>query len=166
MSTPDMFPTRSSAVFSRDRTYRYRLSRTWSDAKPLVFLMLNPSTADEETNDPTVERCERRAREYGCGGLEVVNLFALRSTDPQALYTHPDPIGPENDAHIVEACRLGMVVCGWGQHGRLGKRGRKVRELLCSHVIDAYALHLNCDGSPTHPLYVPYTRKPALWCLR
>lgn len=85
----------SGAAFSPCRRYRYRLWRTWGDAAPAVFVMLNPSTADEIENDPTVERCERRARAMGFGGLRVANIFSLRSTDPTALYTSDDPVGPE-----------------------------------------------------------------------
>jgi len=153
----------SSALFSMDRVYRYRLSRKWAEGERLVFLMLNPSTADEFANDPTVERCERRARKMGFAGLEVVNIFALRSTDPRALYGHADPIGPENDQHILDACRLGTVVCGWGQHGKLGQRGDRVRAMLEGEGMQPNVLRLNSDGSPTHPLYVPYSVKPTPW---
>lgn len=158
-----MLAEKSSALFSPYRVYRYRLSRAWGDAPPLVFLMLNPSTANETDNDPTVERCERRARAGGYGGLEVVNIFALRSTDPRALYSHPDPIGPENDQHILDACRLGTVVCGWGQHGNLGQRGARIREMLERKGVQPHVLRLNGDGSPTHPLYVPYRLVPTQW---
>src|SRR5690349_18454685 len=109
----------SSASFSDDMVYRYRLGRCWDPLlPPMVFVMLNPSTADHNQNDPTVERCERRARSrVGIGGLEVVNIFALRSTDPMALYKHSDPVGPENDMSIVTAAKSsGIVVCGWGKH--------------------------------------------------
>ena len=125
--------------------------------------MLNPSTADEVKNDPTVERCEVRARTTGYGGLIVVNIFAWRSTDPNALYKLDDPIGPENDDAIRwAALNSEMVVCGWGTHaGRLGARGREVKAILdkarpgCAH-----ALQVNADGSPKHPLYIAYSKLP------
>ena len=85
-----------------------------------VFLMLNPSTADAIDNDPTVERCLRRALKMGFGGLMVCNTFAYRSTDPEKLYEVEDPVGPENDQIILARARsAGMVICGWGTHGAL-----------------------------------------------
>src|ERR1051326_5628436 len=97
-------PMNPRALFSPCGLFRYRLWRHWTPGMPpLVFVMLNPSTADAEKNDPTVERCERRAKAGGFGGGEVVNLFALRSTDPKALYSAADPIGPENDKVIATA---------------------------------------------------------------
>lgn len=158
----DLF-TASGARFSECRRYRYALWRTWEAGKPAaVFVMLNPSTADEIENDPTVERCERRARAMGYGGLRVVNLFAFRSTNPLGLQRVGDPVGPHNDKAILDACiGAGLVVCGWGKHGALGDRARKVLRLLADNGIKATALAVNGDGSPKHPLYVPYTALPA-----
>jgi hypothetical protein len=93
----------TGARFSIDRRYRYALWRVWDHDENLYnFLLLNPSSADEATNDPTIERCERRARRWGFGGLIVTNLFALCATDPAGLHRITDPIGPENDAAILE----------------------------------------------------------------
>ena len=93
----------TGARFSIDRRYRYALWRVWDHDENLYnFLLLNPSSADEATNDPTIERCERRARRWGFGGLIVTNLFALCATDPAGLRRVADPIGPENDAAILE----------------------------------------------------------------
>ena len=126
--------------------------------------MLNPSTADEIKNDPTVERCERRARMMGYGGLRVANIFALRSTDPKALYQHTDPVGKDNDAAILELVNgAGIVICAWGGHGNLNNRGTKVLELLQSANITPYYLALNKDGTPKHPLYVGYALSPVEW---
>lgn len=126
--------------------------------------MLNPSTADEAANDPTVERCQRRALQMGFGGLRVVNIFAFRSTDPEGLYNESEPIGADNDAAILEATGdAGIVICGWGKHGNLLGRGNAVRELLKRHDIAAHYLKLNQDGSPMHPLYVGYSITPTLW---
>jgi len=154
----------SGAVFSPCKLYRYRLWRTWGDTAPAVFVMLNPSTADEVENDPTVERCERRARAMGFGGLRVANIFALRSTDPSALYTNDDPVGPENDAAILESLAgAGLVVCAWGGHGNLNQRGQAVLNLIRSVGIVPHYLKLNNDGTPKHPLYVGYDVKPKAW---
>lgn len=154
----------SGAVFSPCRKYRYRLWRTWSDAAPAVFVMLNPSTADEIENDPTVERCERRARAMGYGGLRVANIFALRSTDPSALYIEQDPVGPDNDAAILESVAgAGLVVCAWGAHGNLHDRGLAVLRLLRDAGVTPHYLHMNRDGTPKHPLYVGYDVQPKAW---
>lgn len=145
------------ADFSPCRTWRYRLWRIWEPAKPSVlFLMLNPSTADETRNDPTVERCQRYAVRWGYGGLYVCNLFALRSTEPRELYSHQDPIGPQNDAAILAtAAKSGMVVCAWGEHGSLRERNGEVQEMLRRHGIALSCLRLTKRGHPCHPLYLP-----------
>lgn len=159
--TFDLFVDRG-AIFSSCRRYRYRLWRRWDGARAsLLFCMLNPSTADESDNDPTVERCERRARAMGFGGLVVTNIFAWRSTDPKMLYALADPVGPDNDATILEeAASAGMVVCGWGKHGALHGRGAAVARMLMANGVQPHALKINNDGSPQHPLYVGYDVVP------
>lgn len=161
----DLFVSRG-ATFSPCNRYRYLLSIWWNDTKPKInYLMLNPSTADEFANDPTVERCERRAREMGYGGLIVTNVYALRSTDPKGLYDADDPVGPENDVIIgMAAAECVKTVCGWGAHARKVKPGRvdQVLRILQSENRPPHALALNKDGSPRHPLYVGYDRKPVL----
>ena len=149
----------AGAAFSHDRSYRYRLWRLWQPDKPfVVFVMLNPSTADEVKNDPKVKRCERRARALGFGGLTVVNIFALRSTDPKLLYNAPDPVGPDNDREIVNACvGAGLVVCAWGNNGGLNGRGRQVLKMMDEQGVNPWHLGITGAGHPRHPLYVPYT---------
>lgn len=160
----DLFES-TGADFSPCRRYRYRPWRTWDTSRPAcMFLMLNPSTADEVDNDPTVERCERRARQMGYGGLVVGNIFAFRSTDPAGLYGEQDPIGPGNDVAILCAAEeAGIVICGWGGHGALHGRGEAVRRMLHKACIKTHYLELNGDGTPRHPLYVAYARKPTPW---
>ncbi len=162
MSANSLFPEQTGATFSPCTHYRYTLWRTWDASKPsCLFLMLNPSTADEVDNDPTVERCQRRALAMGFGSLVVCNIFAYRSTDPGALYDLSDPIGPENDAAILaQASRAGLVVCGWGKHGALHGRGNAVLSMLRSAGVKPHALQINGDGSPKHPLYVGYQHAP------
>ena len=163
MSNFDLFE-QSGAVFSPCKQYRYRLWRTWGEEPPAVFVMLNPSTADEIDNDPTVERCERRARTGGYGGLRVANIFAFRSTDPSFLYGHSDPVGPDNDAAILESISgAGIVICAWGGHGNLNDRGQKVLALIRKAGATPHYLVLNQDGTPKHPLYVGYDVKPIPW---
>jgi hypothetical protein len=158
----DAVALKTGASFSPDRKYRWSLFRLWQPASPLAcYVLLNPSTADESENDPTVERCQVRAMNAGFGGLIVVNIFAWRSTDPAVLYTLPDPVGPENDAAIVRAVQQSkLVVCGWGMHGDLRGRGREVEKLIRSAGKVPHALRINSDGSPKHPLYLSYKLEP------
>lgn len=155
----------TGATFSRDRQYRYRLWRYWDRSRPpLLMIMLNPSTADEQRNDPTVERCERRARANGFGGLLVGNIFALRSTDPKALYGHPSPVGRGNDAAILAMAReAGQVVCAWGVHGALSARGRRVASRLLGEGLALGVLGLTRDGHPRHPLYMASATAVSPW---
>ncbi|WP_047890963.1 DUF1643 domain-containing protein, partial [Micromonospora sp. RV43] len=147
----------ATATFSPCRTYRYALTRRWHPDRPLtVFVMCNPSTADAFRVDPTVARCIARARTWGTGGLLVLNLFALRSTDPKALYGHPDPVGPDNDRVIAEhftlaADPLGLVVAAWGTHGALHDRSRHVDALLRARGVRPLCLGVTRAGFPRHP---------------
>ena len=124
--------------------------------------MLNPSTADAEADDPTVTRCLRRARDWGYGRLLVVNLFAWRSTDPRALREVNDPVGPENFEAIRWALKESqMFVCAWGAHGKTLDLGQLLLKRLTQFYPGrAHALKLNADGTPAHPLYLPYTATP------
>lgn len=157
--------TDTGASFSVCKQYRYRLWRTWdTNNRSVMFLMLNPSTADETANDPTVERCQRYAMNWGYGGLVVCNIFALRSTDPGALYKHDEPIGASNDdAILTEALTAGIVVCAWGNHGQHLGRGRQVAEMLDRYGINLYALTLTGLGQPGHPLYLRKDLEPFIW---
>lgn len=158
----DLFGDASGAELSECRTYRYVLWRVWDSTKPpMVFVLLNPSTADEIEGDPTVARCVRRAIALGCGSLWVVNLFAYRSTKRAVLKTLPDPVGPGNDEFILAAARrAGEVVCGWGNDGKLLGRDQAVLGMLRSNGIKTMALAVNDDGTPGHPLYLPYALRP------
>lgn len=162
-----LLPYEAGALFSACGAYRFSLWRVWDTSKPyMMMLMLNPSTATHLQNDPTIERCERRAQEYQYGGLYVGNIFALRSTDPAALYTADDPIGPANDAHILEMTEgAGIVLCGWGKHGAHMGRGAAVEKMLRerSAAPKLHVLRLNKDGTPQHPLYIGYDVKPTRW---
>lgn len=156
-------PPMSSAVLSGCGTYRYRLGRTWDPALPgACFVMLNPSTADARVDDPTIRRCVGFARNMGAGWLTVVNLFALRSTDPRALASHTDPIGPENDAHIVDAAgRATVVIAAWGADRFAPARAEAVRHLLAPRAL--HALGVTKDGAPRHPLYLRGDAELAPW---
>jgi len=156
----------SVAVYSDDLTYRYALTRVWgAGARRLCFVMLNPSTATEVQNDPTVERCERRARALGHDGFAVANIFAYRATDPRVMRAAADPVGPANDAAILQlaAWAGGTVVCAWGTHGAHLGRGAAVEVLLRAAGYGLSHLGLTQGGAPKHPLYVGYDRHPAPW---
>jgi hypothetical protein len=155
----------TGAVFSDCRRYRYRLWRCWDDRLPkLVFVMLNPSTADETADDATIERCQRRAGRLGMGQIEVANIFAWRSTDPRELYAIADPVGPDNDSAILEACRgAGPVICAWGAHGDHRDRGKVVLDMLHRADVATHHLGLTADGHPRHPLYIGYDVQPEAW---
>lgn len=152
----------SGATFSPCRLYRYRLWRNrLVGSGIMVAIMLNPSTADETSNDPTVERVWRRAQKLGFARLDVVNIFALRSTDPRALYVAGDPIGPDNDRSIIDACAsASIIVCGWGDHGSHLSRGRNVVAMLRGRGLRLHCLAVNKTGHPRHPLYAPYAMFP------
>lgn len=145
-------------VFSDDRVYRYVwIKQIIPDNFRLChFLMLNPSTADEYAPDPTIRRCMGFARQWDRGIVVVTNLFALRSTDPRGLYRTSDPIGPDNNRHILQ-CGLGAqhAICAWGNHGALGKRSAEVVEMLQEAGVLLAHLGLNRSGEPKHPLYLP-----------
>lgn len=157
----------SEAHFSKCLTYRFHLRRTWdSNRPPINFLMLNPSTADEMKNDPTIERCCRRAEMWFYGGVWITNLFALRSTDPAGLRSHPDPVGPGNDQAILDAAKgSAAVVCAWGNHGSFQGRGLAVFRLLeaTKLVGPLFALDVTKTGHPAHPLYLGYDRRPMIF---
>jgi len=151
---------RSGATYSPCGLYRYRLWRDWSGGGTLLWVMLNPSTADHlGNNDPTIERCERRARAWGYGRVEIVNLFALKATDPKLLRAASDPVGPRNDRAILKASGAAdLILCAWGVHGRLGGRAASVLKLLEGRTLSC--LGVNRSGEPAHPLYLPYARMP------
>lgn len=155
-----------AARFSPCRAYRYTLDRRWGPTeRRAVFVMLNPSTADETIEDPTVRRCIGFARAWGYDALTVLNIFALRSTDPAALYSHPDPVGPENNVALVAGCDrpdVGIVIAAWGKHGAHMGRGQTVLDMLHSEGIRPKYLRLNADGSPGHPLYIPADAEPRM----
>jgi len=126
--------------------------------------MLNPSTATEVQNDPTVERCERRARSLGFDGFAVANIFAYRATDPRVMRAVADPVGPANDAAILEmACWSSEVICAWGTHGVHLGRGLAVQALLRGAGHRLRHLGLTMGGQPKHPLYIGYEQQSLVW---
>ena len=161
-----LFPARCgpdlmcSAVFSTDpeQAWRYELRRVWERRGKLVaFVGLNPSTADETHDDPTVRRCIGFAERWGYGGLIMLNAFAFRATDPYDMITADDPVGTENDRHILAAtAEASLTVVAWGNHGRWAGRSAHLMTLMGR----VSALDINTTGEPRHPLYVRGDTKP------
>ena len=148
----------ASAIISPCGRYRYVLGRQWSAELPMLgWIMLNPSTADAEQDDATIRVCVRRAKAMQFGAIVVVNLFALRSTSPKALYDAADPVGPDNFEHIVNVAKAcPIIVCAWGTHGSHCGMGDTIRTRLSQfYPGKSFALRINADGSPGHPLYIP-----------
>lgn len=155
----------STAIYSDCGAYRYALTRIWAAQSGLVnFVMLNPSVADAKRNDPTVERCERRARHLGFGGFSVTNLFAWRDTDPFRMRQAEYPIGPDNSRLLLEhATMADKVVIAWGVHGAHRDRGPAVLRLFAEKGIVLHHLGLTKEGHPRHPLYVSYKQPLLGW---
>lgn len=153
----------STAVFSPCRRYRYSLFRQWSMAHGgfAAFIGLNPSTADETNDDPTIRRCVGFAKAWGFDALVMLNLFAFRATDPDEMRRADDPVGPENDEWIAKSVNgAGIIVAAWGTHGAFRPaRVKAVRAL----VPTLYHLGLSKDGHPKHPLYLKASTVPKEW---
>jgi hypothetical protein len=140
-----------TAQFSRCGQYRYRLGRRWGDGPAILWIMLNPSTADAERDDPTIRRCIGFSRAWGFGAMEVVNLFALRTPDTAALRAHTAPIGPRNDRVIRAAAPAARPrIAAWGALPWAASRANEVRTLLGGRWL---CLSQTASGAPRHPLY-------------
>ena len=152
-----------SAHISACGGYRYWLRRDWADAKwpaiqpsLLVFVMLNPSTADAELDDPTIRRCVGFAKREECAGVAVINLYAGRATEPDNLFRMSDPVGPENVNwwHTWLRPKTNKIVCAWGADSRVRPQARKFLSLAAEYGSELWCLGLSKDGSPRHPLYL------------
>lgn len=159
IATTSLFPgLYSDAFFSPDRVHRYALWRTWDEDLPKVlFIGLNPSTADEINNDPTIRRCIGYAKDWGYGGYIMGNIFAFRATDPKVMKAAKDPIGLKNDEWLLKLhAEAELTVGAWGNHGKFMERGKAVVNLIS----DLKCLKITSQGFPSHPLYLPRTLKP------
>ncbi len=150
-----------TATLSDNRKYRYTLWRTWEYEKSyVVFIGLNPSTADETEDDPTIRRCIGYVKSWGYGSLCMVNLFAYRATNPIDMRIQLDPIGPENDTFIFDVCKQAMlVIAAWGTQGDCFQRDQEIIRLIPG----LYILKLTKQGFPAHPLYLSKNLKPIKW---
>lgn len=152
-----------SATFSPCRKYRYTLWRHWSNSfvsRYAMFIGLNPSTADENKDDPTIRRCIGYAKDWGYTGLCMTNLFAFRATLPDNMKSAEDPIGPDNDQALINVAECaGVIVAAWGVHGSHLGRDQEIRKIISRLSY----LKLTKEGFPGHPLYLPKKLKPVPW---
>lgn len=147
----------NGALFSPCRKYRYKLWRIWDDTLPmLMWVGLNPSTANEETNDPTIRRVITFSQKWGYGGIYMTNLFAWVSSKPQDLKTVADPLGDNNNILQSVSEKSAAIVFAWGTFKEAQARGEEVKRMFPQAV----ALGINADGSPKHPLYVKGDTQP------
>lgn len=152
------------AVLSDCGTYRYELTRRWNCTQGRVgWVMLNPSTADSEVDDPTIRRCVAFARAWGYGGIVVRNLFALRATDPRELRSHPEPVGQFNDQYLKRCSDDALTVAAWGAYGGLNDRAAAAVAVLRFYGTNLHHLGLTKGGHPRHPLYLPASATPTRW---
>lgn len=159
------------AEFSDCRAYRYVLvvdDRTMFASQTMVAIMLNPSTADEVQDDPTVRRVRDFGQREGCGRVVVLNLFAFRATDPRDMRAQADPVGPDNDAFIDEWVAMAFsegypVLAAWGTHGAYRDRQADVVRMLGPMADQLQCLGTNRDGSPKHPLYLRRDEPLRFW---
>lgn len=152
---------KKNAILSEDRKYRYVLSRIWDETKPKVMIIgLNPSTADETEDDPTIGRCISFSKSWGYGGVYMLNLFAFRATQPKDMFNAQNPIGLENNSYIeIYSKKVDKIVCAWGNHGTYKNRGNEIREKFDK----LFYLTLNQTGEPAHPLYLKSELVPKKW---
>lgn len=159
--TTALFPT-GAALISPDEVYRYSLTRRWAKGPAVAWIMLNPSTADADVDDPTIRRVIGFSGSWGYAAAQVLNLYALRATDPADLWTHPDPVGPDNDAVLRASVRMvNTVVVAWGAHPLAGRRALQVASRLPPYRL--LCLGVCQSGAPRHPLYVRADTAPAAW---
>lgn len=148
----------TAVALSPCKKYRFALWRIWDESRPYAMIVgLNPSTADEKEDDPTIRRCVQFARSWGYGGLCMANLFAFRATKPADLFAASDPIGAGNDDWLIKLSEsAGVVVAAWGNGGTHLGRAKRVTQL----IPDLHCLKLNRTGEPAHPLYLSADLRP------
>ncbi len=153
--------TSQKARFSRCRQYRYSLERTWrSGSGSVVFIGLNPSTADHKCDDPTIRRCVGFAKNWGYQSMAIVNLFAFRATQPELLKQAPDPVGPRNDFWIQKLVNdADLAVACWGNHGKFLERDSAVQARLPK----LHCISQNSSHQPSHPLYLRANLIPVVY---
>jgi hypothetical protein len=150
-----------TAIISACGAYRYQLTRRWGPGPAVVWIMLNPSTADATIDDQTITKCVGFTKRAGYAALVVVNLFAFRSRWPADMKAAPDPVGPDNDAHIAAVAKAGaMTICAWGNNGDHLARDKAVVAWLRANGVVPHALTVTSRGQPGHPVLLGYSKTP------
>lgn len=154
-----------TALVSADTRYRYTLYRKWSDDPPVTFIMLNPSTADALEDDPTIRKCAGFAARWRCGAIYVGNLFAFRATKPADMRRVHDPVGVENQKHVLRLmAQSPMTVCAWGAHGNYQNQDKIFLSWVSGVLpINIKIFGLTKNGQPQHPLMLPYSTSLIDW---
>lgn len=158
MKQSDLFPAEERhAILSKCGQYRYALRRRWAKSPSMIFVMLNPSKADAEIDDPTIRKCRHFAKAFGYNGFIAVNLFAFRATSPADMKRAADPVGCENDTWLRYVLGFDTLrIAAWGKHGTFIDRDRFVQRI----GFPMHCLGINGDGTPRHPLYLPNDTQP------
>lgn len=162
----EMRKVASPAVFDDSRLHRFFLWREWSggNGEFCQFIGLNPSTADETVDDPTVRRCVNYAKFWGYSALCMTNIFSFRATDPKKMFAAPFPNLAENDASIaLAASKAAIVIAAWGTNGKAWGRGHDVLGIVLKERKELHALRVTKNGYPAHPLYLPSRLSPILY---
>ena len=159
----------TTAIFSECKRYRYRLTRDLTDdllagkKNPVLFIMLNPSTATESKDDPTIRKIQGFARAWGHTELWIGNAFAWRATDPDDMKKVPYPVGEDNDVHLASmAVDASRIIVAWGKDGKHRGRDQQVLKMLAALGVEIYCLGQNGDGTPRHPLYLKNSTVPRI----
>ena len=155
----------TEVIFSRCLKYRFSFKREWDKSKKkILYILLNPSTATELKNDPTITRIERHSKILKMGSFTVCNLFALREKNPKLLKKHKYPLGKENDSFIEKySLEAEIIVCAWGNEGEYMNQSEKIKNLLLTMNHQAYVFGLTKKGNPKHPLYLSYKTSLTRW---
>lgn len=156
---------KNEAIFDKQKIYRYLLTRCFeTGSKTVTFIMLNPSTADETLNDPTIRRCISFAKKLDAKKMQVVNIFAYRTPNVPELKNAEEPLGKENDFYIENAAEESdIIILAWGNHGSYMNRAEQIKKLLKPFKDKVYALKILKNSEPSHPLYLKKDIVPVLY---
>lgn len=168
MTHTDLGGQTCRVVFSEDMTRRFDVTWVWAPGPILTFCLLNPSTLDHQTMDPTGMGVINRGRRWGFGGARIVNAFTIRTPRPNEMLRHHDPVGRHADKFLTMAMQDSFndgspFICGWGPKGKHRTRDLVIRAMAAQMGLPLMALAINQDGTPQHPLYIAHEQRPFVW---